>query len=73
MERTFARLGLSRRLSREYKPLPETAEAMIYAVMSRTMLHRLARTACRDAVRRVHGGSFESIAKQVLVYHTKSD
>jgi transposase len=29
VERTFAWLGLSRRLSKDYERLPETAEAMI--------------------------------------------
>ena len=44
MERTFAWLGLSRRFSKDYERLPETAEAMIYGVMSRLMLRaRLAR------------------------------
>jgi putative transposase len=35
VERTFAWLGLSRRLSRDYEWLPETAEALIYGAMSR--------------------------------------
>ena len=30
VERTFAWLGLSRRFSKDYERLPETAEAMIY-------------------------------------------
>ena len=38
-------LGLSRRLSKDYERLPETAEAMIYGAMSRIMLRRLARAA----------------------------
>jgi putative transposase len=42
VERTFAWLGLSRRLSKDYERLPETAETMIYGVMSRLMLRRLA-------------------------------
>jgi putative transposase len=46
VESTFAWLGLSRRLSRDYERLPETAETMIYGAMSRIMLRRLARTAC---------------------------
>jgi putative transposase len=45
VERTFAWLGLSRRLSKDYERLPETAETMIYGVMSRLMLRRLAHTA----------------------------
>ena len=45
VERTFAWLGLSRRSSKDYEPLPETAEAMIYGAMSRLMLRRLARAA----------------------------
>jgi putative transposase len=42
VERTFGWLGRSRRLSKDYEQLPETSEAMIYAVMSRLMLQRLA-------------------------------
>jgi putative transposase len=44
VERTFAWLGQSRRLSKDYERLPPTSEAMIYAAMSRLMLRRLART-----------------------------
>ncbi len=43
-ERTFSWLGQSRRLSKDYERLPETSQAFIYAVMSRLMLRRLART-----------------------------
>jgi putative transposase len=43
VERTFAWLGLSRRLAKDYERLTETAEAMIYGAMSRLMLRRLAR------------------------------
>jgi putative transposase len=43
--RTFAWLGLSRRFSKDYERLPETAEAMIYGAMSRLMVRRLARAA----------------------------
>ena len=43
VERTFAWLSQSRRLSKDYEHLPETGEAMIYAAMSRIMLRRLAR------------------------------
>ena len=45
VERTFAWLGQSRRLSKDYERLPGTSEAMIYGAMSRLMLRRLARTA----------------------------
>jgi putative transposase len=45
VERTFAWLGLSRRFSKDYERLPETAETMIYGAMSRLMLRRLARAA----------------------------
>ncbi len=43
VERTFAWMELSRRFSKDYERLPETAEAMIYGAMSRIMLRRLAR------------------------------
>ena len=43
VERTFAWLGQSRRLSKDYERLPATSEAMIYGAMSRLMLRRLAR------------------------------
>lgn len=42
VERTFAWLGLHRRLSKDYEALPETSEAMIYVAMIRLMLARLA-------------------------------
>ena len=42
VERTFGWFGRSRRLSKDYEQLPETSEAMIYAVMVRLMLARLA-------------------------------
>lgn len=42
VERTFAWLGRSRRLSKDYEFLPETSEAMIYLAMIRLMLRRLA-------------------------------
>jgi putative transposase len=46
VERTFAWLGLSRRLSKDYERLPQTAETMmIYGVMSRLMLRRLVHAA----------------------------
>ena len=42
VERAFAWLSRSRRLARDYEPLPETSMAMIHAAMSRIMLSRLA-------------------------------
>lgn len=45
VERTFGWIGRSRRLSKEYEQLPETSEAMVYAVMSRLMGKRLAHQA----------------------------
>ena len=42
VERTFAWLSLSRRFSKDYERLPESAETMIYGAMSRLMLRRLA-------------------------------
>jgi putative transposase len=44
VERTFAWLGHSRRLSKDYERLCDTSEAMIYATMTRLMARRLART-----------------------------
>ena len=44
-ERTFAWLGQSRRLTRDYEHLPDTAEAMIFGAMTRLMLRRVARDA----------------------------
>jgi putative transposase len=44
VERTFAWLGHSRRLSKDYERLCATSEILIYATMSRLMLRRLART-----------------------------
>jgi putative transposase len=43
VERTFAWLGHSRRLSKDYERLCATSESLIYATMSRLMLRRLAR------------------------------
>ena len=42
-ERTIGWLSLSRRMSKDYERLCETSQAMVYAVMSRLMLRRLAR------------------------------
>lgn len=42
VERTFGWFGRSRRLSKDYEQLPDTSESMIYAVMVRLMLKRLA-------------------------------
>ena len=44
VERTYAWIGQSRRMSKEYERLPATSEALIYATMSRLMLRRLARS-----------------------------
>lgn len=43
VERTFAWLGRSRRLSKDYEELPATEEAWIYLAMSMLMLARLAK------------------------------
>jgi putative transposase len=45
VERTFAWIGRSRRMSKDYEYLPETSEAFIYAAMIRLMLTRLERLA----------------------------
>jgi transposase len=42
VERTFAWLGRSRRLSKDYEGLPSTSEAWCYLAMSRVMVRRLA-------------------------------
>jgi putative transposase len=44
VERTFAWLGRSRRLSKDYEFLPATSEAVIYLAASQLLLRRLART-----------------------------
>ena len=43
VERTFARLGRYRRLSKDYEYLPRTSEAMIRVAMIHLMVRRLAR------------------------------
>ena len=42
VERTLGWLGRWRRTSKDYEYLPETSECVIYAVMCRLMLRRLA-------------------------------
>lgn len=42
VERTFAWLGRSRRLSKDYEALPSTGEAWVYLAMTRLMTARLA-------------------------------
>jgi transposase len=42
VERTFAWPGKSRRTAKDYEALPETSEALVYQVMIRLMLKRLA-------------------------------
>ena len=42
VERTFAWLGRSRRLSKDYEHSVESSEAFIYLAMTRLMLRRLA-------------------------------
>jgi putative transposase len=44
VERTFSWLSQNRRMSKDYERLPESAEAFIYAAMSRLMARRLARS-----------------------------
>lgn len=41
VERTFAWLGLHRRLSKDYEALPETSETFIHVAMIALMLARL--------------------------------
>jgi putative transposase len=44
VERTFAWLGLHRRLSKDFERLPASSEAFIYIGMTRIMLRQLARS-----------------------------
>jgi len=44
VERTFAWLGLQRRLSKDSEALPATNEAWVYTAMAGLMLRRLARS-----------------------------
>jgi putative transposase len=44
VERTFAWLGRSRRLARDYEYLPHAGETMVYVAIGRIMLRRLAPT-----------------------------
>jgi len=45
VERTFAWLGKSRRMAKDYEALVETAENLVYEVMIRLMVRRLAKSA----------------------------
>jgi len=45
VERTFAWLGKSRRMAKDYEALVDTAENLVYEVMVRLMVRRLARSA----------------------------
>ena len=44
VERTFAWLGLQRRLAKDYERLPASSEAFVYIAMTRIMLRRLTRS-----------------------------
>lgn len=44
VERTFGWLGRWRRTSKDYEYLPATSECVVYAIMVRVMLRRLARS-----------------------------
>ena len=56
VERTFAWLGQSRRLSKDYERLPATSEAMIYDAMTRLLLRRLAQNAAHRTGRHPRTG-----------------
>ncbi|MFC3833663.1 MULTISPECIES: transposase [Deinococcus] len=43
VERTFAWLGTSRRMAKDYEALVDTAENLVYEVMIRMMVRRLAK------------------------------
>lgn len=43
VERTFAWMGRWRRLSKDYEQLPRVSEALLYLVMAKLMLSRVAR------------------------------
>ena len=44
VERTFAWLGMHRRLSKDYEGSTSSSEAFVYIAMTRIMLRRLARS-----------------------------
>ena len=44
VERTFAWFNTWRRLSKDYEVLPETSQSHLYAILSRILLRRLARS-----------------------------
>src|SRR3954468_19561359 len=44
VERSFSWTGQNRRMSKDYERLPETGETLLYVVMSRLMVRRLARS-----------------------------
>ena len=48
VERSFAWLGRYRRMSKDYEYLTASSEALIYAAMSRLMLHRLTKQSVRE-------------------------
>ena len=49
IERTFAWLGKSRRLARDYEFLPQTSETMVYLTMLRLMLKRLGKRGAKTS------------------------
>lgn len=65
VERTFAWLGQTRRLAKDYERLPETGVAMIYAAMSRIMLRRLASVARRNVSHKGQKGALQTHCKTV--------